>query len=98
MKNFDEKKGFKNRHSNKLPSEKKIIEILIDNEIKLCWWCPFDKNDYDKDNMPSKGYLGTARVINDQKSLYKSIGYHAWEQNDYEFIYYREINYENYEK
>ena len=36
-------------------------------------------------DIPGVGYLGTARVISGK---HKDIGFHAWEQNDYEFVYY----------
>lgn len=43
----------------------------------------FDKSNYSKENMPSKGYLGTAKI---DEGMYKGVGFHAWEQNNSEFI------------
>lgn len=80
---------FVNRHKNGLPNETAIIKIVVNDisgeHIHHCRWEPFDKNQYNENNMPVKGYLGTARVI---EGIYSGIGFRAWEQNDSEFILY----------
>ena len=38
--------------------------------------------------MPCEGYLGTAKVI---EGRYTGIGFHAWEQNDSEFIFHKKL-------
>lgn len=87
-KNLAKREGWKNRHAERLPNQKEVINITvkdIDGEHNfLCDWDPFDKGRYNDKNMPSQGYLGTATVI-DGKS--KGIGFHAWEQNNSEFVY-----------
>ena len=77
MKNLDKKEGFLNRHLDDLPKEITNIIILNDNIELLCEWIPFIKNN---------GYLGTARIIDGN---HIRIGFHAWEQNDSEFTYYK---------
>jgi hypothetical protein len=89
MKNLEQREGFVNRHTNGLPKEKcamKVITKDVDGEhIYLCEWKPFDKNQYSKENMPDDGYLGTVKVI---QGRYTGIGFHAWEQNNSEFVWY----------
>lgn len=54
----------------------------------LCEWLPFNCEPIlGDDNIKSNGYLGTAKVIDD---TFNGIGFHAWENNDSEFIYYTE--------
>lgn len=77
MKSSEKKEGFLNRHLDGLPKETINIIILNDNIELLCEWIPCIKNN---------GYLGTSTVI---KGKYKGIGFHAWEQNELEFIYYK---------
>jgi len=83
------RKGFINRHETPLPDYSCQIEIIktdsYQSQIMSCDWIPFDASKYHKDHMPSKGYLGTARK---NAGEYKGIGFHAWKQNDHEFIYY----------
>lgn len=92
MKNLEQRNGFLNRHTNGLPNKTTKIKVVIkdfDGEhIYLCVWKPFDKNQYLKYNMPTDGYLGTAKVI---EGKYAGIGFHAWEQNNYEFVWYAVI-------
>jgi hypothetical protein len=88
--NLEIKEGFLNRHVDGLPDKKAIIKIWIEEiennpETLVCEWNPFNKNDYKAGDMPDKGYLGTAKVIQDK---HRGIGYHAWEQHNYAFIYY----------
>jgi hypothetical protein len=93
MKNLEKRNGFKNRHTDGLPTEKvnmKVITNQADVEhIMLCKWKPFNKNEYTSKNMPSDGYLGTVKVIEEN---FNGIGYHAWEQNNSEFVYYSVVN------
>lgn len=93
MKNLEKRIGFKNRHTDGLPAEKTTMKVLIDdvhgNNAILCEWIPFNKEKYSEWAMPSSGYLGTAKVIEEQ---YKGIGFHAWEQLDSEFVYYSVVN------
>ena len=92
MKNSQQREGFINRHINGLPDYKCTMRVVtndVDGEhIYLCEWKPFDKSQYTQINMPVKGYLGTASVI---EGSYKGIGFHAWEQNNNEFIWYAVI-------
>jgi len=89
MKNLEQREGFVNRNTNGLPDKKarmKVVTKDIDGEhIYLCEWKPFDKSQYSKENMPSEGYLGTVTVIDGR---YTGIGFHAWEQNNSEFVWY----------
>jgi hypothetical protein len=89
MKNLEEREGFINRHTNGLPKEKCVMRVVVkdvDREyIHLCQWEPFDKSKHTKNNMPSEGYLGTVKVI---EGKYTGIGFHAWEQNNSEFVFY----------
>jgi hypothetical protein len=89
MKNLEKRKYFKNRHTHGLPKKKCLMTILVHEMEKehfyICEWTPLNKKDYLPDTMPSEGYLGTARVV---AGKYKGIGFHAWMQNDYEFIWY----------
>lgn len=89
MKNLENRIGFKNRHADGLPAEKVYMKVVIndvDGEyIMLCEWKPFNKEKYSTNNMPIDGYLGTARVIEEQ---FNGIGLHAWAQNNSEFEYY----------
>ena len=87
--------GFINRKNTPLPEEKCIMEIIhynapIGEEVLLCEWEPYIGEHATGRNvgrLPSTGYLGTASTI-DQKI---NIGFHAWQQNDSEFIYYKLI-------
>jgi hypothetical protein len=85
MKNLENREGYKNRHVHGLPdkaTEMKIVTKDVDGEnIYFCEWFPADKH-----NQHHEGFLGTARVISGQ---YKGIGFHAWEQNNSEFVYYQ---------
>ena len=89
MKNLKKRKGFKNRHLEKLPLKGAILRILVndvdDEHIHICKWIPFDKENYDEGNIPTVGYLGTAATIINEPL---NIGFNVWEQNDDEFIYY----------
>jgi len=72
---------FKNRHIEPLPSHKCNLYIITTNEetMHLCEWIPAQPP-------TNTGWLGTARVI---ETKYQGIGFHAWRQNDQEFIYYK---------
>lgn len=89
MKNSEQREGFLNRHTNGLPDKSCAMRVItkdVDGEhIYLCEWEPFDKSQYNESNMTSEGYLGTVRVI---EGKYKGIGFHAWEQNNSEFVWY----------
>ena len=93
MKNNIDKKGYTNRKTHGLPKKKTKIEIIVPSktfgeEIYRCSWKPYDENNHPKNEQPGKGYLGTATIISGK---YEGIGFHAWEQNDSEFIYYKII-------
>jgi hypothetical protein len=92
MKNLEQREGYINRHTDGLPKEKCAIKIVkndIDREhVFICAWEPFIKPHYSNELMPDEGYLGTASVIYDR---YKGLGFHAWKQNDSEFIWYTVI-------
>lgn len=51
-------------------------------------WVPFDRKQYTEINMPHEWYLGTAKAI---EGMYTGVGFHAWNQNDSEFVYYKII-------
>ena len=93
MKNYIRREGYLNRHNEPLPNERVVINIAYedsDGEHKfLCEWKPYDPTEYvdvPPEFRPIKGYLGTAEVISGK---HKGIGFHAWDQNDSEFIYYQ---------
>jgi hypothetical protein len=89
MKNLEQREGFVNRNTNGLPDKTTTMKVVItdvDGEhICLCEWKPFNKSQYSEENMPADGYLGTAKVI---EGRYTGIGFHAWEQNNSEFVWY----------
>lgn len=103
MKNLEPKEGYKNRHIDGLPLTKTNIHILIKHvegdSTELSEWKPFDPSEYTGEiitridsmtsyiNMPAKGYQGTAKLL---EGKFKGIGYHAWEQNNSEFVYWKE--------
>lgn len=91
MKNLKSKKGFKNRHKDSLPKIESNIKIIVNDiegeQVILCKWIPFNKDNYTQDQMPAEGYLGTAKII---EKRYNGIGFHALKENDSEFIYYTE--------
>lgn len=89
MKNLEDRKGFANRHKTALPKKICLIKVItkdVDGEHTFsCEWNPFNQSQYSQSDMPAKGYLGTAKVIEGSS---KGIGFHAWEQNNSEFIWY----------
>ncbi len=82
------KDNFKSRLIYPLPNKRTSIEVYMEYEDKyyFCDWNPYDEKKYDKGYKPGEGYLGTARIT---KGKLKGIGFHAWHQNNSEFIYYR---------
>lgn len=90
MKNLESKKTFLNRHTDGLPSRPCLIEILVNDSagehLEICSWTPFDENNYIGRQLPAEGYLGTAKGVADTN---RNIGWHAWQQNNSEFIYYK---------
>jgi hypothetical protein len=78
-----------NRKNTPLPKKECIIKLKRDDadgeKVYVCKWKPFFPHNYTEENMPAEGYLGTASVI---QGRYEGIGFHAWEQNESEFIYY----------
>ena len=73
---------YTNRKTSPLPNKDCIIRLKRDDEVHVCKWIPFNPDNY---TMPSEGYLGTAGVI---EGKWEGIGFHAWDQNESEFIYY----------
>lgn len=90
MENNTDKNGYFNRKHIKLPNEKMIIDIIVSDidgeKFHKCEWIPFKKEDYNENNQPTQGFLGTAVII---EGKHAGNGYHAWDQNDSEFIYYK---------
>lgn len=90
MKNIEQREGWVNRHTSGLPTKPAVMRVVtkdVDGEhVDLCEWTPFDKSQYTENTMPGEGYLGTASVI---YGTSKGIGFHAWEQNNSEFVYYQ---------
>lgn len=89
------KEGFVNRVDQPLPDKQQVIEIYVTDSdgphFHKCLWFPWNEAERKKYKekgirMPANGYLGTARMI-DENGM--GIGFHAWEQNKYEFQWYR---------
>lgn len=89
MKTTNQREGFLNRNTDGLPDKVCLIKIVaysvFSESIYQCTWIPFDKSKYTEANMPDEGYLGTATVVHGRST---GMGFHAWEQNDSEFIWY----------
>lgn len=89
-KNYTEIPGWLNRHTTPMPDKKCVISIItldVSGEHEdICERKPFVKEEYSNENMPAEGYLGTATII---AGKYVGIGFHAWEQNNSEFVYYQ---------
>jgi len=89
MRNLEQREGFINRHIYGLPKANctmKVVTMDVNGEhIFTCEWIPFDKNQYTEKNIPGDGYLGTAKVIDGK---FTGIGFHAFEQNNSEFVFY----------
>lgn len=85
MKNLEQREGFANRHTDGLPDQKCTMNVVVDGNIHLCHWHPFDKRLCAETDMPGDGYVGTAIVA---EGRYKGIGFHAWSQNNDEFVWY----------
>ena len=82
---------FKNRKEQKLPNYSCNMEIQKEGKIYKGIWKPFDKKNYNKENMPSESYLGSF-VFESPQNDYKisgTYGFHAWENSDSEFLEYR---------
>ena len=82
--------NFVSRNHVPLPLEECKIKAIVydykgDATIYTCLWKPFNPSNYPPNRMPSKGYLGTASVIEGDAT---GIGFHCWEQNNSEFLYY----------
>ena len=92
MRNTEQREGFVNRHTEGLPDKKCLIMVVTKGfsgeHISLCEWKPFDKSQYTETTIPAEGYLGTATTIDGE---YKGIGFHAWEQNNSEFVWYKPV-------
>lgn len=93
MTTTSQKQGYLNRHTDGLPKEKCLIKIITNDiegeHIFLCEWIPFNESDYIGKVKPNEGFLGTATVIDGK---FTGIGFHAWDQNDSEFIWYQIVN------
>lgn len=82
--------GWLNRHETNLPKEPKEIAIIkVDSkhwELLVCDWIPFKKELQTNPNSKKyvDGYLGTAYTKKEPV-----IGFHAWNQNDSEFVWYK---------
>lgn len=89
---FSERKGFLNRHAVPLPNETSKIKIIHKDypkeEVLICEWIPFNKDNHTEKVMPDPDYLGTATVIEGE---FQGIGFHAWNQHDSEFIWYAPV-------
>lgn len=88
-KNLEQRDGFINRHTHGIPDKptkmKVVIKDFVGEQVLLCEWKPFDKSQYTKEDMPPDSFLGTATVIDD---LFNGISFHAWDENNSEFVYY----------
>jgi uncharacterized phage protein (TIGR01671 family) len=89
MKNLEQKEGFFNRHINPLPKHKAVIKIITKGHNGqfnfVCNWKPFEEIKSEGLSIKT-GYLGTATPNLIQDGEY--FCFHAWEQNDEEFVYY----------
>lgn len=89
MKNLEQKEGFFNRHINPLPKHKAVIKIITKGHNGqfnfVCNWKPFTEIKSGGLEI-KKGYLGTATPTLIKDGEY--ICFHAWEENDEEFVYY----------
>jgi len=87
------KQTWLNRHETPLPDEECVIQIKLQGDPKIHGypevltgnWVPFNPGDYGVRAKLSEGYIGTFR-----DNLTK-LGFHAWQQNDSEFVEYRVI-------
>jgi hypothetical protein len=90
MKNLDHREGFLNRHVDGLPDQACVIKIVtqdfLGEEINFANWRPYKEGSYKGAVKPAPGYLGTANWIG---GPYDGIGFHAWEQSDSEFVWYK---------
>ena len=90
MKNYNKRDGFKNRHLDGLAEDGAIVRVVIpnngDEEIMLCEWESYNKEDYHESFKPDNGYLGHLRVV---QKKHEGIGFNCWEQSNSEFIYYK---------
>lgn len=86
------KEGFNNRRIDPLPTNECVMEVITNDvdgqHIDLCEWRPRTE-----DSDAGEGYIGTAKVI---AGKWKGIGFHAWEQNDSEFLYYKLMSNSNF--
>lgn len=95
-KTLTELEGFRNRHLDPLPSKICLIKIIkrdiertgSEQNFYYCEWFPYNPENYLKNKQPAEGYLGTAKIVTQHLN---GIGFHAWEQNDSEFVYYQII-------
>lgn len=78
MKNLEVKEGYKNRHLDGLPDTVVYIKIIHSGNdgVILCKWYPVTNGQHSWGTV-----LGTARDSN-------GLGYHAWLENNDEFVYY----------
>ena len=81
--------AYLNRKEHPLPTERSLIRILKEDtdgwHEHVCEWKPHHPSMWPHARpKPAEGYLGTAKVI----GKWEGIGFHAWEQNDSEFVYY----------
>ncbi len=83
-KNLTTREGFLNRNVDGLPEKKCIVNAVtndVDGEhVLICEWEP--------KQVSATGLLGTLRLL---EGPHKGIGFHAWAQNNSEFIYYQII-------
>ena len=87
------KQTWLNRHETSLPDEVCVIQIKLQGDPKIHgypevltgFWIPRDPEEYREGALPHGGFLGTFR-----DNLTK-LGFHAWQQNDSEFVEYRVI-------
>jgi hypothetical protein len=86
--------GYKNRHVDGLPAASCDICILAGGEEFRGRWVPYSGSHSKRgaDNLPYPGYLGTVKVDGGEyKGADTHIGFHAWAQDDDEFVFYREV-------
>ena len=83
--------NFISRDKEPLPNEECTIKVMVftggeeDGKVYKCKWKPFNPDNYPSHKLPTEGYLGTAVVIEGDS---EGVGFHCWEQNNDEFLYY----------
>lgn len=89
-KNLAQVEGYQNRHIDKIPRKKCMIEVFTndnDQESKYyCEWNPYWPKYYKDKEQPGPGYLGFALVIEGE---FAGVELDAWHHSNDCFVYYK---------